>query len=417
MAKNSLDLAPPKRHTESVAQTGTSNMAVKKKTKDPESPLSPVDQIKAYLSDDAHKDDHYNFEEDHDYIVSSGSLTLDLEMSGGIRPSIIRASGVAEGGKTSCALAFARNFQRTVKNSMAVYIKAEGRLSAEMIAKSGVDTSVDKWFIFKSNIFECVLEFLKELIKNNPHGYKYFFIIDSMDALIPKKDLEERTFYQADKVAGGSVLSSTFLKKMALALSTRGHICFMISQVRSVINAVSGGKAPPKRDYQLTNASGGNALLHYSDWILEFQPRYNNDLIPPKKSNKIEKESKIPYKQEGHYCKVIFRKSPNEKTGIMVKYPIKYGRTGGTSVWIEYEIANLLLEFDHLKKAASWYTVNEESVLIKSLSEIGLEMEKKFQGVEKIRKYLEDNPKICTFFFNKFKEALPGFTITDHEAL
>ena len=62
-------------------------MAVKKKTKDPESPLSPVDQIKAYLSDDAHKDDHYNFEEDHDYIVSSGSLTLDLEMSGGIRPS------------------------------------------------------------------------------------------------------------------------------------------------------------------------------------------------------------------------------------------------------------------------------------------------------------------------------------------
>ena len=392
-------------------------MAAKKKTKSSETTLSPVDQIKAYLSDDAHKDEHYNFEEEHKYIVSSGSLTLDLEMSGGIRPSIIRASGVAEGGKTSCALAFARNFQRTVEKAMVIYVKAEGRLSPEMIAKSGVDTSPDKWFVFKSNVFEGVLELLRELIGNNPQGHKYFFIIDSMDALVPKKDLEERTFYQSDKVAGGSVLSSTFLKKMALALSTRGHICFMISQVRSIVNAVTGGKPAPKRDPKLTNASGGNALLHYSDWILEFQPRYNDDLIPPKKTGKAEKESKVPYKQEGHYCKVIFRKTPNEKTGIAVRYPIKYGRTGGTSVWVEYEIANLLIAFDHLKQSGTWFIVNEESSLIKSLSDIGIEMQKKFQGIAKTRKYLEENPKICTFFFDKLKEALPGFTITDHEAV
>ena len=29
----------------------------------------------------------------------------------------------------------------------------------------------------------------------------------------------------------------------------------------------------------VTNASGGNAALHYSDWVVEFQPRYKSDLI------------------------------------------------------------------------------------------------------------------------------------------
>ena len=74
-------------------------MAVKKKTNET---LNPLDQIKSYLKE--HKDEHFNFEKTHEYVVSSGSLLLDIEMGGGIRPSVIRASGVVEGGKTSCAL-------------------------------------------------------------------------------------------------------------------------------------------------------------------------------------------------------------------------------------------------------------------------------------------------------------------------
>ena len=113
-----------------------------------------------------------------------------------------------------------------------------------------------------------------------------------MDAMVPKGDID-KPFEESDKVAGGSVLSSNFLKKMALALSTKGHICFMISQVRSKVT-IGYQTADPK----ITNASGGNALLHYSDWILEFQPRWQKDMIPPKSDN-----------PEGHNCKVIFRKS------------------------------------------------------------------------------------------------------------
>ena len=99
------------------------------------------------------------------------------------------------------------------------------------------------------------------------------------------------------KVGGGALLSSDFLRRMALGLATRGHICYMISQVRTKVSINPYEKSDPR----LTNASGGNAMLHYSDWILEFQPRWNKDLITTQPNGKGE--------QLGHWCKVIFRKS------------------------------------------------------------------------------------------------------------
>jgi len=361
-------------------------MAAKKKTVEN---ITPLDQIQSYLND--HKDEHLNFEKECDYSVSSGSLLLDIEMSGGIRPSMIRASGVSEGGKTSCALSFARNFQETVENGMVIYIKAEGRLTPEMLDRSGLDTSPEKLLIYKSNVYESVMTLMRELIIDNPTDCKYFFVIDSMDALVPRKDLA-KGFDEAEKVAGGSLLTSTFLKRMALAMTSKGHICFLISQVRSKVSVNQYEKTDPK----LTNASGGNALLHYSDWILEFQPRYGGDMIPPKTTDKA----------DGHYCKIIFRKSANEKTGTLVRYPIKYGRTGGRSIWVEYEVIDMLLQWKLADAKGAWIVIAEE--LIKELKEAGLEMESKHQGMDNFRKYLEKEQKVCKYLFTKLKNALQG---------
>ena len=354
-----------------------------------DSTISPLDQISAYLKE--HKGEHLNFEKEVNYVVSSGSLLLDLAMSGGIRPSIIRASGVAEGGKTSCALSFAKNFQSTVGNSMAVYIKSEGRLSTEMIERSGINTSEDKWFVYKCNIFESVLELIKELIHNNPTDRKYFFIIDSMDALVPKNDMS-KSFEESVKVAGGSVLSSNFLKTMALPLSSKGHVAFLVSQVRSKVSINPYDKGDPK----LTNASGGNALLHYSDWILEFQPRWAKDMIRDKSV-----KSKL---SEGHWCRVVFRKSANERTGSEVEYPIRYGRTGGKSIWVEYEILHVLLAFNLVKATGAWL-IFEES-LVKELKGKKIEVPEKTQGEDAFRKMLEENVKLRDYLFKKLRDTL-----------
>ena len=351
--------------------------------------FSPAEQIKAYLK--TNKDDHYAFEKGATYSVSSGSLLLDIEMGGGIKPGIVRLCGLAEGGKTSCALSFAKNFQETVENSFVVFIKSEGRLSQEIVERSGVDVSEEKWAVYPSNVYESVISMMRELVKNNPREVRYMFIVDSMDALVPRNDLE-KPFEEANKVAGGSLLSSDFLRKMALGLSSKGHICIMISQVRSTVTINPYAKTDPK----ITNASGGNALLHYSDWILEFQQRYKADLILSKAGAKEE--------ATGHFCKVLFRKTPNEKTNKEVRYPIKYGRKNGQSIWIEQEVTDALLMFEMIAAKGAWITVSDD--LLKELENNGLKIEKQHQGMESFRKTLEENKDVCNYLFNKFKSVL-----------
>ena len=97
---------------------------------------------------------------------------------------------------------------------------------------------------------------MRQLVQNNDRNFKYMFIIDSMDSLVPKADLEKGP-EEANKVAGGALLSSDFLRKMALGLSTRGHICYMISQVRSNVSI----NPYQKTDAKVTNASGLSTLL------------------------------------------------------------------------------------------------------------------------------------------------------------
>ena len=362
---------------------------MRKKTKKAVAEDSNVDQIEAYLQ--ANKEYHYNYEEQREYSVSSGSLKLDIEMGGGIKPGVIRATGVTEGGKTSCALSFARNFQK-IENSQVIYIKAEGRLSDDMIKRSGIDEDRDKWRIIKSHVFETVIDLIRQLVHHNDKDKRYMFIIDSMDALVPKGDLEKGSD-EAVKVAGGSLLTSDFLRRMSLSFASKGHICYIISQVRSTIKINPYEKGDP----QITNASGGNAALHYSDWILEFQPRFGKDVISTQPNGKGE--------VLGHWCKLIFRKSANEKTGLEIKYPIRYGRTDGKSIWAEYEVVEMLQMFDMAKAKGAWVTINDE--IIEEVKEnLNLEFKKQHQGVDNLRKYFEENKEIGKYLFKKFREVL-----------
>ena len=59
-----------------------------RKKKEDNSGVTPLDQINSYL--EQNKGDHYNFEEERVYTVSSGSLKLDIEMGGGIKKNLLR---------------------------------------------------------------------------------------------------------------------------------------------------------------------------------------------------------------------------------------------------------------------------------------------------------------------------------------
>lgn len=359
-----------------------------------ENSLTGKNILSSHLKDN--KDSHYNFEDEQVFQVSTGSLLLDSELGGALEvPAIVRFTGVSGGGKTSSALLIMNNFLKTVPNSKGFLVKAEGRLNSNVKKISGVNFVDDpqKWdngtcFVLRSNIYENVATLILELIKNNPENTRYYFLIDSMDALISKNDLN-KGFEDSAKVAAGAVLTSNFLRRIMLPLSTFGHICGLISQVRSNVQINPYAKGDPK----LTNSSGGNALQHYADWIFEFQPRYKSDQI-------IEGDKII-----GHWSKILLRKTTNEKDGVEVTYPIRHGRSDGKSVWTEYEIADMLIQWGFAKKSGAWITF--DSGLIKDIKEdIDKDFPEKIQGMDQLRTFLENNQDICNYLFSKFKSIL-----------
>lgn len=372
------------------------------KTKTPEEKkITSTEVLSTFLKQNS--EDHYNFEETVDYKVSSGSLQLDLQLGGGFGPGLHRFVGINEGGKTSEALEVMKNFLNEIENSKGFYIKAEGRLSPEMQKRSGVKFvfTPEEWvagtcFVFESNIYETVVDAMRQLVSKNEEKTKFCFLLDAVDGLIAKNDMD-KSFEESSKVAGGAVIAATFMKKLSIALAKRGHMAIFISQVRADIKLDPYSKAPVRQ----TSATGGNALLHFANWILEFEPRFKGDLILKSATDKIDLEKNRPL---GHWAKVTVKKSPNEKTNLSIPYPIRYGRTGGKSIWIEKEIVDLLLAWELVTKSGAWFAPSED--FIQLLAEQELSFPEKIHGEAALFKVVEEDEQLCKFLISYFRSLI-----------
>ena len=375
-------------------------MGRKPKQKEEQEVITPEQVMSEYLKEK--KESHYNFEEEIDYKVSTGSLNLDIETGGGLGPGLHRFCGINEGGKTSEALEVCKNFLKSIPNSRAILIKAEGRLSPEMKSRSGVSfvSDADEWtegtcFVFECNIYETVFDLMKRLVQDNPTGVKYLFILDSVDGLQTSKS-KDVAFEDSERVASGATISSVFMKKVATALTKRGHMAIFISQVRADIQIDRYSVQPVK----VTSATGGNALLHFANWILEFERPFKKDLIL-----EAEKEAPDPKNNKilGHWVKVQVKKSPNEKTNYTLRYPVRRGRVGGTSIWTEKEVVDQLFSWNFITGKA-WLEVSPD--LIAELAEKGIEMPYKIHGQKKLFDLLDQNPDLTQALHRKFKDLL-----------
>jgi RecA/RadA recombinase len=383
--------------------------------------ITPESILAAELK--ANKADHYNFEEEVTYKVSTGSLSMDIE-TGGVGPGLFSVGGIFESGKSSFTLACMKNFLETIPNARGVYIKAEGRLSTEMRQRSGIDFVFGEWktvmkndkkeeifdtsawvngtcFVLETNIYEMCLNTMRQLVSNNDGKHRYFFFIDSMDGMTLRDD-QAKEINEANKVAGAPALTKKFLQKMANAMAKRGHICAISAQVSSNIQldpyAGAGMAARP------LSGGGGFAKVHFSNFIFEFQPKYQGDYIL---EDPAAKPDRLKNKILGHWVKIKIVKSPNEKSNIIVSYPVKYGRTNGQSVWVEYEIVDSLLMFNLLTKSGSWLSLADS--LLAELKEKGHDdVPSKLQGVDNWRKLLEERQDLTKYLFKRFSSMVTG---------
>jgi RecA/RadA recombinase len=361
---------------------------------------SPANQLDSFLK--THKEEHYNYEEDVDYHVSSGSLNLDMEI-GGFGPGVHRLVGPPSSGKTSEAFEIMRNFFAMVPNSLGVYIKTEGRLSDEMIKRSGLKFTSDpaEWkpgtvFVFKCNVYETIIGFIRTLIspKRNTSKVRYMFVVDSADAVNLKGDLD-KDIEEGIKVAGSPLLTKQFLQKCALGMAVFGHMTFFLGQVSSEIKIDPYAKTVPRQ----VGGSGGNAVQHFSNEVLDYMEGYSGNLI---KELPDKQPDRFKNKILGHVCKVRIAKSDREKRHVVVEIPIRYGQSGGASIWREREVRDQLLAWGLLERKGAWYYLNEAlgKELYAALPKAHLI--DSIQGEDAVLKWLDENKDVTKYLYDLF---------------
>jgi RecA/RadA recombinase len=368
----------------------------KEKVKKEEVILTPTQVLDGML--DANKEDHYNYEDKSigDFKISSGSLGLDREIGGGFGSGIHRFIGVREGGKTSCCLKVCKNFlDKFGPNGFVVYFKAEGRLDPELFTKSGISKDDPRFRVIVSNIYEFVIDTMRTLTHNNPTFTHYLFVIDSVDGLITRDEMA-KTSAETAMVGSSARMLSIMLKKIATSFSAKGHMGLFISQERSaiVINPYAA------KDQKQGNSSGGNAIQHYANFVLNFKSQSREDLI-------FENDDKNG-KTLGHYCKVVLLKTTNDNTGVLVRYPIK--RKVG--IWTELEVADACLEFEIFKpeKTTFKFTTDSSEISKKLKEKFGDRIPEGLVGKKKYEGFFTDpeNKDIVDFLYEYFKKTIIG---------
>lgn len=358
-----------------------------------------MNQVQKLLGEKRFEKYHFNAFEDVDWVSSTGSLEMDIYLGGGIRPGIFRISGPFEGGKTMFSLTCGKIFQETVKNSFVVYINAEGRITPDKFAMSGIDLSPEKFQRVDCNVSDVVYDMIRDLILNNEKKVRYMFILDSVDSLQRLSDFD-KPFEESEKVAGGALINSVMGKKMTLPLTKFGHQMFVLSQERVDLSTTSSYTGPKK------TSSGGKALGHYSSVYCEIAPKYVKDYIWEKE--KTADGDKDRGKPLGHYATFKFVKTRNDRSMESVVIPIRRGRTGGNSIWREYEVYSLGSQWKLLNVKGSWIEINP--AIVEELKKVGYTGLTTMQGEKKFIKHLEDNKILTDFLWKKFETLIANLS-------
>lgn len=333
----------------------------------------------------------------YDEKVSTGSLLFDWFLDGGFGVGLYRFGGPPEKGKTAQALTWAAAWLTTVPNSKVVYFDAEARITASKLKASplvDVPNFESRVILTRCNIYEEIATKLFEMTKENPDKIRYFFVIDSLDMVMSERDFNY-AFSEDEKMASVAKLSKRLMRRSGPELRIKGHHLHVLSQLTANIGQTYGPN--DKSDF------GGHAIKHGTDLWGDIEEIWADDYIweKPKEKKKADKGKIL-----GHYCKIKFKKTPNEKTGQMIKIPIRHLSSDSpkSGVWRSREIGDLMIMFGMVKASGSWMEISEE--MVKEAKKKGIDVQAKIQGSENFYSYLDDNEDVLNVFEGVIRLAI-----------
>ena len=275
-------------------------------------------------------------------VISTGSMGIDraIGIGGFPRGRMVEIYGLESSGKTTIALQVIANAQK--KGLKCLLVDAENSFDPEYAEALGV--KVDELNYCQPSYGEEGLEVADRYIAD---GKANVVVIDSVAALIPKKELEGE---MGDSVMGLQArLMSQACRKFVTSVSKTNSLLIFINQIRNKIGVMYGSPEV---------VCGGMALQFYASVRLRV-----TKMVALKDGEEI----------VGNRTKVKVIKNKCAPPMKIAEFDINYGegvdRLG--------ELVDIAVEEGIIKKAGSWYSYKD--------SKLG-------QGVAQVKQLLLDNP-------------------------
>jgi recombination protein RecA len=288
--------------------------------------------------------------------ISSGALTLDLALGGGLpKGRVIEIYGPESSGKTTLALHAIAEVQKA--GGVAAFVDAEHALDPTYSDVLGVD--IQNLLISQPDTGEVALEIVDQLVRSAAVD---IIVVDSVAALVPRAEIEGE---MGDNQVGLQArLMSKALRKIAGNIGRSGCTVIFLNQLRQKIGVTYGSP-------EVT--TGGTALKFYASIRLDIRR-----IQTLKKGN------------EGEYgirAKVKVAKNKVAPPFRIAEFDIIFGK-GISQIGCLIDLAE---QTNVVNRKGAWYSYNGENIA---------------QGRDNAVKYLEENAEIATKIEQQVREKL-----------
>ena len=288
--------------------------------------------------------------------ISSGALTLDLALGGGLpKGRVIEIYGPESSGKTTLALHAIAEVQKS--GGVAAFVDAEHALDPTYSEALGVN--IEDLLVAQPDNGESALEIVDQLVRSAAVD---IIVIDSVAALVPRAEIEGE---MGDTQVGLQArLMSKALRKVAGNIGKSGCTVIFLNQLRQKIGVTYGSP-------EVT--TGGTALKFYASVRLDIR-----------RIQTLKKGSEGEY---GNRAKVKVAKNKVAPPFRIAEFDIIFGK-GISQLGCVLDLAE---QTDVVVRKGAWYSYGGENIA---------------QGRDNAVKYLEENPDIALQVEQQVREKL-----------
>ena len=287
--------------------------------------------------------------------IPTGSLSLDIALGlGGVpRGRVIEIYGPESSGKTTVALHTVAEVQK--RGGSAGFIDAEHALDPVYAGNIGVD--IDNLYISQPDNGEQALEIADTMVRS---GAVDIIIIDSVAALVPKKEIEGE---MGDSVVGLQArLMSQALRKLTGVIAKSNCIVVFINQLREKVGVMFGNPE---------TTTGGRALKFYASVRMDVR--------------RVE-TIKQGTEAVGNHVKVKIVKNKIAPPFKEAEFDIMYGK----GISKEGDVLDLAVREGLVEKSGAWFAYGGEKI---------------GQGRENAKLYLAEHPEVFADLDHKIRVA------------